>query len=364
MEQFAAGSRKRRRAASRSAGVTRMLMARNAISKVVLIRPGALGDVLAVRSTVRFFKDAFPAAEICLVAPGERGMFLCREGWADRAFDWDRSAFSWLFSPAEGEPPPVLRAVFGGSDIVVSYQDFTDPDDLSLFEERLHVLAPAAGKVYCPSRPPAGQHVHINEWLLRAAAAFFGRYGLLGDYDMNFERLLTARIRLSAPFPPFAMQAPYVVMHPGSGSTGKNWPLAGFVELGRRLLSTNGNGKEARFRSLVVTSGEADGDLGVRLAAAVPGAILASTPTLVELAPLLANAGLYVGNDSGVSHLAASLKNAADGVPCCAVIFGTSDARVWGPAGALILHAGAAMHDLTPERAAREIQAFLAAKER
>ena len=45
----------------------------------------------------------------------------------------------------------------------------------------------------------------------------------------------------------------------------------------------------------------------------------------IELAQWLATASLYVGNDSGITHLAAAV-----GVPVVA-IFRASDARVWLP---------------------------------
>jgi ADP-heptose:LPS heptosyltransferase len=49
--------------------------------------------------------------------------------------------------------------------------------------------------------------------------------------------------------------------------------------------------------------------------------------SLVALAERLANAKLYVGNDSGITHLAA-----AAGCPTVA-IFGPTDPRVWAPRG-------------------------------
>jgi len=48
---------------------------------------------------------------------------------------------------------------------------------------------------------------------------------------------------------------------------------------------------------------------------------------LRTLAGVLARCSVYVGNDSGVSHLAAAV-----GAPTVA-IFGPTDPRVWGPRG-------------------------------
>ena len=48
---------------------------------------------------------------------------------------------------------------------------------------------------------------------------------------------------------------------------------------------------------------------------------------LVHLGPVLASATLYIGNDSGITHLAAAV-----GCPVL-VLFGPTDPRVWAPVG-------------------------------
>jgi len=48
---------------------------------------------------------------------------------------------------------------------------------------------------------------------------------------------------------------------------------------------------------------------------------------LVEVMQILACANLYIGNDSGITHLAATL-----GTPTLA-IFGPTDAKLYGPIG-------------------------------
>lgn len=325
-----------------------MLLAHSKIAKVVIIRPGALGDVLAVRGVVRFFADAFPGCAVCLVAPGERGRFFCREGWADRAFDWERAAFSWMFTHGADDPPPALRAVFAGSDIVISYLDFADHEEMARYERNLERLVPAAGKVYCPSRPPDGHHhgVRIGEWLRGAAKDFCVRYGLLAGDSPATASGVDARIAIAG-----GARAPasdsYYVMHPGSGSRSKNWPVERFRELAALLAEAAGQGGDPAFARLVVTAGEADGDLGRLLAAAVPGAVLLDDLALEELAAVLAGAAYFIGNDSGVSHLAAAVARSDGSRPRVAAIFGPSDAEIWGPPDALILEAGADMKALS-----------------
>jgi heptosyltransferase III len=96
-----------------------------------------------------------------------------------------------------------------------------------------------------------------------------------------------------------------VVIHPFSGSPRKNWPLAAFEEVARRL-------------SLPVewTAGPEE---------ILPGAV--RFESLLDLARWLTGAQLYIGNDSGITHLAA-----AAGVPVIA-LFGPTSPEVWAPRG-------------------------------
>jgi len=90
-----------------------------------------------------------------------------------------------------------------------------------------------------------------------------------------------------------------VVVHPLSGSPSKNWPLALFEELAERT------GAEWAV--------EREGSLRI--------------PDLYELGCWLASARVYVGNDSGITHLAAAV-----GTPVV-TLFGPTDPAVWRPRG-------------------------------
>lgn len=99
----------------------------------------------------------------------------------------------------------------------------------------------------------------------------------------------------------------FAVIHPFSGSAKKNWPLASFEDVAARL---------APLLPVCWCAGPAE---------PLPGAV--RFPSLADLIPWLATAALYIGNDSGISHLAA-----ACGVPTIA-LFGPTDPRVWAPRG-------------------------------
>jgi hypothetical protein len=112
----------------------------------------------------------------------------------------------------------------------------------------------------------------------------------------------------------------FAVIHPFSGSPRKNWPLSRFQELAARL---------ERVMPVRWCSGEEDPPLH--------GA--ARFHNLYELASWLARARLYIGNDSGITHLAAAV-----GTPVLA-IFRASDPAVWAPRGPHVRVATAKMED-------------------
>ncbi len=103
-------------------------------------------------------------------------------------------------------------------------------------------------------------------------------------------------------------------LHPGSGSASKNWPAAAFKELARRFFLS---GLRVVWIRGPAEPAEAH-SRGERVWDSLP---------LPALAARLTRAAIYVGNDSGVTHLAA-----ACGCPTVA-LFGASDARVWTPRG-------------------------------
>jgi ADP-heptose:LPS heptosyltransferase len=111
-----------------------------------------------------------------------------------------------------------------------------------------------------------------------------------------------------------------VFIHPGSGGRRKVWPLGnwhGLLDWVRRELSVQA----------LLSIGPAD-DCMDEFSGAVreAGVPIVSGLTPLRLCALLSLCGLYIGSDSGVSHLAAA------GIPTISV-FGPTDPRVWAPQG-------------------------------
>jgi heptosyltransferase III len=104
-------------------------------------------------------------------------------------------------------------------------------------------------------------------------------------------------------------------IHPGSGSPKKNWPFDRYLDLAEKL--------RAQGFCIIWISGPAE-ERQFLFPASERVFRDASLPALVRV---LSRSSLFVGNDSGISHLAA-----AAGAPSV-VLFGPSDPAVWAPRG-------------------------------
>ena len=118
----------------------------------------------------------------------------------------------------------------------------------------------------------------------------------------------------------------FIACHPFSGSAKKNWPLENFLSLSRHVPVRYCVGPEQSLEG------------GLRITA------------LDDLAAWLATADAYIGNDSGITHLAAAI-----GLPVLA-LFNSTDPAVWAPRGPLVrvLH----QKGLTPSAVLEALRQF------
>lgn len=120
----------------------------------------------------------------------------------------------------------------------------------------------------------------------------------------------------------FLQSEALVAIHPGSGSESKNWPIARWQEIGEWMLG--------HARSLLVIGGEGDRRQlqFLRAAWGERAVLFAENLPLPQLAAVIEKCALFLGHDSGISHIAAAV-----GTPCL-LLFGPSDPLVWAPANA------------------------------
>jgi len=138
----------------------------------------------------------------------------------------------------------------------------------------------------------------------------------------------------------------FVAIHPGSGGRAKRWPVERFAELARALPCP----------TVWLLGPAEDDDMEARRLGQGVGVVAHELP-LPTLAGLLATCRAYVGNDSGVSHLAAAV-----GAPTVA-LFGPTDPAVWAPRGDRVAVLGGpnagGFESTSVERVLEELQGVL-----
>jgi ADP-heptose:LPS heptosyltransferase len=142
--------------------------------------------------------------------------------------------------------------------------------------------------------------------------------------------------------------APVVALGPTANWLPKVWPAERFAALFRAI---GADVLPGAVPAVLAGPGEAERAMAVPLLAALPRAIdLAGRLSLPEAAACLGRAALFVGNDSGLMHLAA-----ATGIPTLG-LFGPTLAEEYGPTGrraAAVIAAGRTMQNLAVEDALR-----------
>ena len=268
--------------------------------RIVALRGGALGDFVVTVPALRALRAYGGGAPFELwCREGVAGLAQAA-GLADRVVSLDGPAGAALFAVGGGAAPP-LR------DVRLAVSFLHDPDGVVARNLR----QAGAGQVLAAS--PAVTACHATEHFLRA----LGPLGL-ANAPSEPSLALAESVRAAGREQARMFGGACVALHPGSGSVGKNWPLLRFLELAMAL-------RETWVPVFVLGEAEEAGGLAEHVAAA--GFRSLRGRTVPEVAGFLAACCGYVGNDSGVSHLAAAL-----GVPVVAV-FGPTDPALWAPRG-------------------------------
>jgi heptosyltransferase-3 len=242
----------------------------------LVIRPGAIGDFILSLPALECLKaDIF---EVWTASP-----HLPLVQFADRARSIASTGLDLL---GVAEPARGLIEELRSFDSIVSWYGANRP------EFRDHARDLALPITFLPALPPHDSEQHAADYYLAQVRS------IIPCASDGIPRI---------PCPPGREN--FAVIHPFSGSPKKNWPLARFRGLADELE-----------RSLPVywCIGPEDPPLA--------GAILIDD--LYELACWLAKAQLYIGNDSGITHLAAAV-----GTPVLALFGPTTRPEVWAPRG-------------------------------
>jgi heptosyltransferase-3 len=288
--------------------------------KILVLRGGALGDFIVTLPALALLRQRWPDAVIELVGNVTAAELVQLPG---------KMAGRPLLDATHAQSETRWATLYGDEPLPASFTDWLAEFDLVLNfwpepEGELSRRFPAReGQLFLsspamPTLAPAAAHycAPLRKLGMEATTFFY-------PWVSPADRCV-------------AQNAP-IAIHPGSGSPRKNWPLARWAALCAWL-------RDERGAELLVVTGEAETAASSQLARF--GRELRSLP-LPELAAELARCRLFLGHDSGVSHLAA-----ACGVPC-GLLFGPTDPAMWAPPAphVRVLRRGPEMAAITAEEA-------------
>jgi heptosyltransferase III len=232
----------------------------------LIIRPGAIGDTILSLPAMEHLRAEYTEVWV-------RSCVIPLIGFADRVRSISSTGIDLV--GIEGiQPSRELLQSLGSFHEIVTWYGSNRPEfraALGSFSRNVKFLT---------ALPVEGDGEHAADFFLRQA----------GGQGTAIPRIDVGPVE----------RRPSVVFHPFSGSDRKNWPMDRFLELEYQL----GN---------------------VEWAVRPDGVV--RFENLMELAKWIAGARLYVGNDSGITHLAA-----AAGARVIA-LFGPTHPDVWGPRG-------------------------------
>ncbi|MBF0528930.1 MAG: glycosyltransferase family 9 protein [Deltaproteobacteria bacterium] len=283
-------------------------------SKVLVLARGALGDVLMIWPFLAALPAHFGLEAISLIGQGPVLTLLKDQPFVAGIYNHDQADWAGLYLDTPQVSPQLKKIVLSHQIGVVLARRKDDPAAAGL---RFLGLDPV---VVAPSRPPEDHPQHLVDHLFQVTGIKPLPYPVLIQPPSTGVSAARDFVMENVP-----SQTPVIILHPGSSSPQKNWPL-------NRWLALAGMIEEDLKLKPLFLLGPADDYLAESLAKAPTGKpgsglVMARNPTLRQAAGLISLSQAYIGHDSGLTHLAAGM-----GRPTLA-LFGPTNPCHWAPRG-------------------------------
>lgn len=276
------------------------------------MRGGALGDFVLGLPALEALRESYPHAHLHLLAPG--AVMELASPMVDAATPLERADVAWFFAEP-GDTSRVTGDQYRDLDLVVLWL----AGGSGAVRDNFQRLG-ARRILHAPAIPPT-PGLHAADHLLQTLQPLgirlhFPAIPVVAPEPSAVEEAAELLLGLGV-----VRDRPAVAIHPGSGGDWKRWPAERFAKVAHAL--------RAAGLQVVLIQGPADEIAMGQLLARLPGERLAviSGLGIRQLGALLTLFSCYLGNDSGVTHLAA-----AASAPVVA-LFGPTDPAVWGPRG-------------------------------
>jgi hypothetical protein len=309
--------------------------------KIFIHHDGALGDVLLSLPSIQRIRESVSAVHIA--ARNEIAGFLLSAGAADEISFSDSSLFGSLYMDSPDEPVKRFLSSFDSAYVFTVNAAST--------------LCGNIRNIVCDTKtiitiPPQGSSVHIS--IYRLVQCGFGPQEARGAQMLRIPNAQNKWANDLMDNYGFRQGRDLLIaIHPGSGGKRKCWPLHHYEALIKMLT------RQPRFVVLVF-SGPAEDQKTEYLLSGLEmhteRIIHLHNEPLIRVASLIARSDFYLGNDSGISHLAGILK--CRGI----VLFGPTDPSLWRPLGdsleVLRFDAGELAHSVSEESIFHKITPF------
>ena len=272
---------------------------------VLIFHTGALGDFVLTWPLGLALGRIYAQSRVMYVTHPSKGAVagrVLRLDWRDIGSGWHQLHTA---DPQLDEPQARLLA---GAQLIVNFVAGAN----ETWTDNLRRLSGGAPVVSLSPTPPEGWDEHATRYVLSQ----------LSDQPIlqsAMEQMLRSIAERGVGYP--ARKGDAIVIHPGSGSPRKCWPLERYTELIERLKS---GGYVVRA---LLGEAEIDHWPAERIDALRRACPVSTPPSYVDLLDELAAAQTFVGNDSGPAHLAGAI-----GLPTVA-LFGSTLPDIWRPWG-------------------------------
>ncbi len=282
-------------------------------TRTFVLHDGALGDVLLSLPCLRMIRAN--SASFHFTGRTDVAGFLKKIGFASDASPSDHSVCASFYSDLD-EPARQFLSRFSRFFIFTTMTDSPVLTNVATFIPDAHVIATV---------PPEGIRIPVADFRLSQ----LGRLSLAADRPAVLDIPPSHRGNTLSWLEAhgFGPDRFLIAIHPGSGGSKKCWPLERYFSLADSMRQSVG--PRFLFFSGPAEHGCVKREIG-RYAAGNDDVLHVQDYPLVQAASLLSYCALYIGNDSGFTHLAAALGLAV------IALFGPTDPLLWGPVGQLV----------------------------
>ena len=286
------------------------------VRSMLVIHQGALGDFILALPSLEILRKAFPDARSVLMGYPRILEIVESRFYAEEMLSIDQKGMASFFVQG-GALDLNLSQFFKTFDLIVV---FGKNGEGSLIENLNRICQEKILPIH--SFPHRDERIHLTDHLMRELS----RYGFstsegipklfLNEADRRWGKEYWTGKGVTP-----QERAGMVIIHPGSGSKKKVWPLDRYLDLMKYLQ------RPLHSRILVVLGPAEGAEIRDVFKGSSGTPMMARGLSLIQLASVMEGCRLFIGNDSGVSHLAAALR-----IPTVA-IFGPTDPKVWAPKG-------------------------------